>query len=153
MKTSIVAVGKLRDKSIKKLCRDYRGRLGHHIQVGTKEVRKAKGAGAAQVMAEEGQNLLSATPAGALTVAMSAEGKQLSSRAVAQKLERWMVEGRKDVVFYIGGAHGLWPQLKDQAHHRWSLSKMTFPHDIARMLLWEQLYRAMTIIRGEPYHK
>jgi 23S rRNA (pseudouridine1915-N3)-methyltransferase len=153
MKITIVAVGKLRDKSLKALCQDYRSRLGHHVQVKSRDVRKARGSTTKAVMIEEAENLRAATPEGAVTVALTEEGKQLSSVEVAQKMDRWMVEGRKDVVFYIGGAHGLAPQLKREADQRWSLSRMTFPHDVARMLLWEQLYRAMTIIRGEPYHK
>ena len=153
MKITVLAVGKIRDSHLEELCREYRGRLGHHVQVDEQSVKKGRGGDPVAVMEEEAQRLESATPEGALTVAMSEEGKSLTSLEVARSVNRWMVEGRKEIVFYIGGAHGLAPRLKKSANRRWSLSPMTFPHDMARMLLWEQLYRALTIIRQEPYHK
>ncbi len=153
MKISVIAVGKVSDRRLAGLCGEYRDRLGHHVSVEEKDVRKARARDAGEAMAEEGEKLLEATPEGALTVAMTEEGKTLTSVDVARQVDRWMVEGRRKVVFYIGGAHGLSQDVKRRADRRWSLSPMTFPHDVARMLLWEQLYRAMTIIRGEPYHK
>ena len=153
MKISVLAVGKIGDRRLKGLCEEYRTRLGHHLSVAEEEVKKGGGHDPGAVMKEEGRRLLDATPDGAITVAMTEEGKSVSSVDVARTVDQWMVEGRKDVVFYVGGAFGLAPAVKKSAHRRWSLSPMTFPHDVARMLLWEQLYRAMTIIRGEPYHK
>ncbi len=153
MKLSVLAVGKIKDRRLVGLCEEYRDRLGHHVPVEEIEVKKGGGRQRKQVKEEEGQRLSSATPDGALTVAMSEDGKQMTSVEMAQSVNRWMVEGRKEIVFYIGGAYGLAGQLRGSANQRWSLSKLTFPHDVARMLLWEQLYRSMTIIRGEPYHK
>ena len=153
MKITVLAVGKMGDRRLGALCQEYRQRLGHHVQVNEIEVAKASRGDPNSVMEQEAERLASATPEGALTVAMTEEGKTLRSVEVAQAVNRWMVNGRKEIVFYIGGAHGLAGTLKQSAQRRWSLSAMTFPHDIARMLLWEQLYRAMTIIRHEPYHK
>lgn len=153
MKITVLAVGKMRDRAVIGLCDEYRDRLGHHLPVEVVEVKKSGARIPKQVMDEEGERLAAATPDGALTVALTEEGKGLSSVELAQNLNQWMVEGRKDIAFYVGGAHGLSGALKHSAHRRWSLSKLTFPHDIARMLLWEQLYRGMTIIRREPYHK
>lgn len=153
MKLSVVAVGRVKDQRVGGLCREYRERLGHHLSVDTREIKKGDRSQPGEVMSIEAQRLLEKAPSRALTVALDEGGKQLSSRQVAQKLNRWMVDGRKEVAFYIGGAHGLDRSVRKSADRVWSLSKMTFPHDIARMLLWEQLYRAMTIIRGEPYHK
>lgn len=153
MKLSVIAVGEIRDFRLRELCEEYRGRLDHHLQTADVSVKKGRDPRRAQVMAEEAQSLRGATPDGALTVAMTEEGKKISSMEVAQQLDQWMVEGRSDIAFYIGGANGLDYQLRRTATKRWSLSPMTFPHDVARMLLWEQLYRAMTIIRNEPYHK
>lgn len=153
MKITVIAVGKIGQKPVAQLCDEYRKRLGHHLPVEILEVRKGRGSRPEDVMASEEAKLRSKTPDGALTVAMSEEGRGLSSVELAQEVNRWMVEGRQHVVFYIGGAHGLASTLKREAKLQWSLSKMTFPHDLARMLLWEQLYRALTIIRGEPYHK
>lgn len=153
MKISVLAVGKMGDRRIGGLCKEYRERLAHHVQVDEIEVSKVKRSDPASIMEKEAKNLRAATPKGALSVALTEEGKQLRSVELAQAVNRWMVEGRKEIAFYIGGAHGLAPGLKKDAQRRWSLSPMTFPHDMARMLLWEQLYRAMTIIRNEPYHK
>lgn len=153
MKITVLAVGAIRDRCLDQLCDDYRSRLAHHLTVDTKVVDKGGARKAAETMDREGDDLLEATPDGALTVAMTEEGKELSSVEVARQLNQWMVGGRRNVAFYIGGAHGLAPKVKKDADRRWSLSALTFPHDVARMLLWEQLYRAMTIIRGEPYHK
>ena len=153
MKITLLAVGSVSDGRVSGLCDEYRNRLGHHLSVDTKEVKKGRGNNPGSVMAEEADRLRDATPDGAVVVAMTEEGKAQTSPQVAQQVNRWMVNGRKHVAFYIGGAYGLDAGLKREANRRWSLSAMTFPHDIARMLLWEQLYRAMTIIRGEPYHK
>lgn len=153
MKILVVSVGKMRDPRLKGLSEEYAERLGHHLALEEVEVAKTKKGDPRSVMEAEAQALRSATPEGALRIAMTEEGKQLSSVEVAQRMNQWMVEARQNIVFYIGGAHGLAPTLKRECQGRWSLSKMTFPHDVARMLLWEQLYRAMTIIRGEPYHK
>ena len=153
MKLSVIAVGKMSDRRLAGLSDDYRRRLAHHLSVEDREVKKARSRDANKAMSEEGERLLEATPQGALTVAMTEEGKELSSVEVAKQLNQWMIGGRRKVAFYVGGAHGLSREVKKSADRRWSLSAMTFPHDVARMLLWEQLYRAMTIIRGEPYHK
>lgn len=153
MKITVIAVGKIRDRRLRELSEEYQGRLKHHLRIAQQEVAKATGGDAAQVMAQEAARLEAKASQGALTVAMSEEGTMLTSPQVAQRLEEWMIQGRQEVVFYIGGAFGLDQDLKRRCHQRWSLSKMTFPHDMARVFLWEQLYRAMTIIRGEPYHK
>lgn len=153
MKITVIAVGKMRDRCLKELSTEYQGRLKHYLPLAEREVAKASSGDAEQVMAQEARRLINQTPDGALTVALTEEGTMLSSPQVAEKFEQWMVEGRQEVVFYIGGAFGLDAELKKSCHQRWSLSKMTFPHDMARVFLWEQLYRAMTIIRGEPYHK
>ncbi len=153
MKIAVLAVGKIKDRRLRDLCDEYRERLGHHLPVEEMDVAKTSRGNASQVMKGEAASLESATPEGALRIAMTEEGKGLSSMDLARSMDRWMVEGRQDVVFYIGGANGLAPEFKRSCHRRWSLSELTFPHDVARMLLWEQLYRAMTIIRGEPYHK
>lgn len=153
MKITIIGVGSIGDDRVSSLCDEYRKRLGHHLTVDEAEVKKGRANDPASVMRQEADKLEGKISDRAMTIAMTEEGKTQTSRETAQALNRWMVGGRKEVAFLIGGAHGLAQHLKRDADRRWSLSKMTFPHDIARMLLWEQLYRAMTIIRGEPYHK
>ena len=87
----------------------------------------------------------------ATVVAMEVEGQALSSEVFARTLERWGARGKGTVAFLIGGADGLPPELSRAAHARISLSTLTFPHRLARLVLVEQIYRAMTILRGEPY--
>lgn len=153
MKITVVAVGRVKDEGIRCAAEDYRDRLSHHLSVDETEVLKVKRGRGEEVKSQEGEALLRSVPDGALVIAMTEDGKKMSSLELAQRVRDWMVEGRQDVVFLIGGAYGLSQEVKKRANLRLSLSAMTFPHDIARMLLWEQLYRAMTIIRGEPYHK
>ena len=153
MKISVLSVGKMKDPGLRALSEIYRERLSHHLPVEDLEVGKEKRGTPAKVVGQEGEALLGAVAPGALVIAMTEEGKNLSSVEVAEKMQEWMVEGRQEVAFLIGGAHGLSREVKRASDMKWSLSAMTFPHDVARMLLWEQLYRAMTIIRGEPYHK
>jgi 23S rRNA (pseudouridine1915-N3)-methyltransferase len=96
--------------------------------------------------------LLRAVPSDALLVALTRDGQEMTSVDFARHLEEWQRRNR-DVAFVIGGAHGLDAAVLDAADQRLSLSPMTLPHEIARLTLLEQLYRACTIIRGEPYHK
>ncbi|RAL25450.1 hypothetical protein DL240_04360 [Lujinxingia litoralis] len=155
MKISVVAVGKMREGRLGELAREYRERLAHHLPVEDIEVREARVSGhdVAGALAEEAEAMRKVTPEGALTIAMMEGGKQIDSHQLAEWMDEWMVSGQRHVVFYIGSAHGLDRPLCRESQRRLSLSKMTFPHEMARMMLWEQLYRAMTIIRGEPYHK
>lgn len=153
MRISVISVGKIKDKGVRKLSEDYRGRLSHHLKAVDLDVSKVKRGDSLRIRKEEGEALLQALPEGALVVAMTEEGKKLSSYKLAEEMQRWLGDGVQDVAFLVGGAHGLSEEVKKSAHLSLSLSAMTFPHDIARMLLWEQLYRAMTILRGEPYHK
>ena len=88
---------------------------------------------------------------GATVIALEVGGKSLTSEAFARGLERSMAQGKGVVTFLIGGADGLPPEVSRAAHDRWSLSSLTFPHRLARLVLIEQIYRAMTILRGEPY--
>ena len=77
----------------------------------------------------------------------------MSSTAIAKALQRWMNSGHVAVCFALGSAYGLHPSVKEKAQACWSFGKITLPHDLARIVLWEQLYRAGTILKGEPYHK
>lgn len=86
-------------------------------------------------------------------VAMDERGELLTSAELSAWLEEWMLRGTRHVAFFIGSAHGLDPTLREECEHTLALSPMTFPHELARAMLAEQLYRAATIIRGEPYHK
>ncbi len=155
MKFEIVAVGKLRNDHFRALTDEYVGRIGHYVPVEEIEVRESRitDQNVQKGLAEEADSLRSAASEGAVTVALDERGKELTSRQLARWVDDWMVSGRRYVSFFIGSANGLDPELRRGCQRRLALSKMTLPHEMARMMLAEQLYRAMSIIRGEPYHR
>ena len=138
MQLALVAVGALRP-ACRELCDDYLRRLGHYARVTEREVKEAK-------------RLRAAIPAGTLVVATTRDGDPWSSRDLAARLERWQLTARP-VAVVIGGSNGLDPAFLTSADHRWSLGPLTLPHELARVVVAEQLYRAFTILKGEPYHK
>lgn len=113
---------------------------------------RTTGKTAAQMMAAEAQRLQDASPRGARRVVLDERGERLSSLQLAERLERWKLDGR-DVVLYMGGPDGLDPELRAQADERLRLSDLTLPHALARVLLIEALYRAWSITAGHPYHR
>ncbi|MBX3175584.1 MAG: 23S rRNA (pseudouridine(1915)-N(3))-methyltransferase RlmH [Gemmatimonadaceae bacterium] len=151
----MAAVGKPRDAALAAAIRHYEERAAHYWPLQIVEV-KEESAGRttpAQVMAKETKRLLARVPAGATLVLCDAQGGQsLNSEAFATRLQAWREEAR-DVVFVIGGAFGVDPSIREAARLRLALAPWTLPHELARLVLTEQLYRAGTILRGEPYHK
>lgn len=150
----VVAVGRMRDHFLREACREYAKRVRRYFKLEISEVRqggRSKRRGG-DTLAEEGSALLSATPSKCLIVALTRVGHAESSKRFAKRLEAWRDSG-SDVAFLIGGAHGLSDTVLNRADLQLSLSKMTLPHELARLNLLEQLYRACTIMRGEPYHK
>ena len=148
----LLAVGKLRP-SFREACDDYLRRLGRHVKFREVEVREASRApGVDAQRAEEAARLEARIPAGARLVALARQGSAWSSEELARRLGRWLHEGRP-VALAIGGSRGLAPELLAGASDRWSLGPLTLPHELARVVVAEQLYRAGTILRGEPYHK
>jgi 23S rRNA (pseudouridine1915-N3)-methyltransferase len=150
----VLAVGRVKDAALSEACDAYASRIRHHQRLEIREVREAgrRERDAAGARRLEGEALLDAVPSGSHVVALTRGGEARSSEELADLLERWREQAR-DVAFLVGGAHGLDPALLDRAHQRLTLSSMTLPHELARLVLLEQLYRAMTILRGEPYHK
>lgn len=134
--------------------REYAGRLpGNLLQLvelplGT----RTKAGDPRRAQAEESQRLLKAIPGGARVVALDPRGRSLSTEALAGKLDGWLQEGR-DVAFLVGGPEGLSAECLARSEERWSLSALTFPHMLVRVILAEQLYRAWTILRNHPYHR
>jgi 23S rRNA (pseudouridine1915-N3)-methyltransferase len=139
MRYHVVAVGRVRDAALRAACDEYLVRLRRYARVEEREVRA------------EGR-ILGAVPAGARLVALSERGEQWSSAELAAWTARWEREGR-DVTFAIGGAAALPAEVLQAAERVWSLSRLTLPHELARVVVYEQLYRAYTIRRGEPYHR
>ena len=154
MKYFLIAVGKMKDTSINEACEEYAGRVRRHLKLEIKEVRDAGRTDrlAAEARSEEGRSLLRAIPAGARLVALTRTGVGESTSQLANRLASWRDQG-SDVAFVIGGPHGLDDEIVSRAEFRMSISPMTLPHELARLVLLEQLYRVCTVWRGEPYHK
>jgi 23S rRNA (pseudouridine1915-N3)-methyltransferase len=150
--THLLAVGKLRP-SYRAICDEYLRRLKRYGPLVEREVREAgRAATPALRRREESARLLEATPARALQVALHRDGSAWSSDELARRLERWL-QGGVPLALMIGGAFGLDPEVVRNAPVRWSLGPLTLPHELARVVVVEQWYRAWTILRGEPYHK
>lgn len=134
--------------------REYTGRLPANLLqlVELPLATRTKASDPRRAQAEESQRLLKAIPSGAWVVALDPRGRSLATEAVAERLDGWMQEGR-DVVFLIGGPEGLTQECLARSDERWSLSALTFPHMLVRIILAEQLYRAWTILRNHPYHR
>jgi len=139
MKYRVAAVGRVKDAALRAACDGYLERLSHYAKIDEAEVK-------------DEARLRGVIPAGARLVALSRTGASWSSRDLASQTERWEREAR-DVVFAIGGATALPDDVMSAAEQVWSLSALTLPHELARVVVLEQLYRAYTIRRGEPYHR
>jgi 23S rRNA (pseudouridine1915-N3)-methyltransferase len=159
VKITILAVGKLKEKYLKDACAEYLKRLGPYAKVEVVEVPEEKAdepvheADVARVLEKEGERLLRHLPEGIYAITLEVEGKNLSSEAFAEKLDRLATYGQSRIAFVIGGSHGLSPAVRKRSDFRLSFSAMTFPHQLIRVFLLEQIYRACKINRGETYHK
>ena len=154
MKILLVAVGKPRNAGVAAAIGEYEQRAARYWPLEVHEVREepAKSASADLVRTREGERLAARIPPGALVVCCDPGGKRLDSLAFAAWLQEQR-EAARDVAFLIGGAYGLAPELRARAAVRLELAPWTLPHELARLVLAEQLYRAGTIQRREPYHK
>ena len=152
MKVTILAVGRLRP-CYREACDDYLRRLRPHLPIAEVEIREVARAPSAEAQREEeAERLTARLPEGASVVALAREGKGWTSAELARAVEQWRLDARP-VALVIGGSRGLAPAFLSRAAVRWSLGPLTLPHELARVVVTEQLYRAMTILRGEPYHK
>jgi 23S rRNA (pseudouridine1915-N3)-methyltransferase len=155
MEISVVAVGKP-GRVLEAAIREYEERASRYWKVATRVVRAeaaSRNRPVTEVLRAEGERLLGAVAGGTDVVALTRQGRPWSSDQLARYLQGLAVAGHPGATFVIGGAFGLDEGLVQDARHRLSLSPMTLPHDLARLVLAEQLYRAGTIVRGEPYHK
>jgi len=139
VKVVVLAVGKLRDRNFAALCDDYVARARRHLTLDVVEV-------------EDDAALARKWPAQGETIALEVTGESWTTERLARHLGDRMLHGGRAITFAIGGADGLPPALAARASLRLSLSAMTLPHRMARLVLLEQIYRALSIIRGEPYH-
>lgn len=154
MKHELLFLGKIKDRFIAEGVQEYAARLQHYTVLAITVLKeKGRPKGAPSTVEAEGQQLLQAVPAGALLVVLDARGRQFTSEAFSRQIDEWEMQGVKQVCYLIGGPEGHAVAVQKAAHLVLSLSQMTFTHDMTRMLLVEQLYRAYTIKAGERYHK
>lgn len=140
MKILILPIGKIRSKPVAEIAADYAERLSHYATLHVIPCRDEREA-------------LSNIKAGDFLIVMDAKGSELSSEDLAKFMSRHQMKGTKRLVFLIGGPEGVRKDARGRADLTLSLSRMTFPHELTQAILLEQLYRAFSILRGEPYHK
>ena len=154
MTTTLLFVGKTTDAHIEALCQDYLKRLTHYLPVKVQvipELRNTKAMTPEQQKQAEGELILRAVPQSAKLILLDEHGREYRSIEFAQQIQKKMSSGR-DIFFAIGGPYGFSQAVYARANSKISLSQMTFSHQMVRLFLIEQIYRAMTILRGEPYH-
>ncbi|OEU62343.1 MAG: 50S rRNA methyltransferase [Desulfuromonadales bacterium C00003094] len=155
MKIGLISVGKLSQPFLREGVAEYSSRIQRYIAFNSHELKEAKGGSKADpktIRKQEGERILARVPAGAYLVALDEQGRNLGSEELSEFLGRHMLEGTGELLFAIGGAYGLSRTVKERANLLLSLSAMTLTHQMAQLLLLEQLYRGFTILRNEPYH-
>lgn len=155
MRIQLLAVGRRMPAWIDAGYTDFTKRMPPECRLELKEIEpgaRGKGRDPARAMADEATRLLAAIPKSAHVIALDEQGQGWSSIELAKHLQSWMLDGR-DVVLLVGGADGLAAEVKARAETTWSLSKLTLPHALVRVLVAEQLYRAFSILKNHPYHR
>ncbi|MDA8212035.1 MAG: 23S rRNA (pseudouridine(1915)-N(3))-methyltransferase RlmH [Clostridia bacterium] len=159
MNIKVLAVGSIKERYLKEGIQEYVKRLGPYARMEIIEVpdekapEQASAAEEEQIKAREAAKLQKHIKPGSLVVALAIEGKSFSSEELSRQLQQWALKGQSEVAFVIGGSLGLHRDILAQADLKLSFSRMTFPHQLMRLVLVEQLYRCFKIWRGEPYHK
>jgi 23S rRNA (pseudouridine1915-N3)-methyltransferase len=156
---SIISVGKLKEKYLKMGIEEYTKRLGSYAKIDLVEVADEKApenlsdADMEIVKKKEGERILAKIGADTYVIALAIEGKMKSSEQLAEDLQSLMTYGRSKVAFVIGGSLGLHEDVMKRSDEKLSFSKMTLPHQLMKLVLVEQVYRAFRIMKNEPYHK
>ena len=146
MKINLVTVGKLKEKFLVEGVNEYLKRIKIFSRVDVKEISECR------TVDEEGKKLLAQVPRDSFLIVLDVSGNEFSSEELAEKISELTLRGVVDITFLIGGAFGLSDEVRRAADLRLSLSRMTFTHQMARLIIVEQIYRAFKINRGEPYH-
>ena len=155
----LICVGKLKEKFYREAVEEYTKRLKGYCKLNLVEIPEVKlpqdpSLGEIQAaLDKEGEAIRAKIPQGSSIVAMCVEGKTRSSEELAKLVDTWSMNSAKHLVFIIGGSYGLHPSIKAEAWERLSMSPMTFPHHLARVMVLEQIYRAFKINEGSSYHK
>lgn len=150
MKFRFVWIGKTRDKNWRALQEEYLGRLSHFVKFEITEIRDSAAREGAEI---EGKRILENLNPSNFVCLLDVRGHESSSHELAETIEKWQNRGLKEVAFVIGGATGASREVVEKADYSLSLSRLTLTHEMARVVLIEQLYRAYTIIKGFPYQK
>ncbi len=159
MKITVCCVGKIKESYLKAAIDEYSKRLSRYCKLEILEVadektsEKSTEAEDALIRDKEGERLLKKIDESAYVIALAIDGESLSSEGLADRLDKLTVGGESHLVFVIGGSIGLSEEVLKRADMKLSFSKMTFPHQLMRVILLEQIYRSFRIINGEPYHK
>ncbi len=159
MNITILALGKLKEDYLRQACAEYEKRLNAFCRLSIEVLEPERlsdnpsDSEIENALKKEGERLLKKIPKNSFVCALCIEGKQITSEELAGQLERIALEGFGQIVFIIGSSCGLSPEVKSAAHMKLSMSKMTFPHQLARVMLLEQIYRGCSIINNRKYHK
>ena len=156
MKYTVVCVGKLKERFWKDACAEYIKRLGAYAKVEMREVADidpAKAGGVDAARNREGAEILAVLSPRTHVILLAIEGKERSSEDFSKRLDELMLRGKSDIAFVIGGSDGVSDEVRARADETLSFGRITLPHNLARVVLLEQVYRACKISRGEPYHK
>lgn len=159
MKITLIVVGKIKEKYLKDAVGEYSKRLGRYCRLDIIEVADEKTPDQAskkeeeQIRTKEGERILKYIKDDMYVITLEISGRMLSSEQLADKIESLGIHGESDIVFVIGGSIGLGTDVLKRSDYSLSFSKMTFPHQLMRVILLEQIYRSFRIMQGEPYHK
>ena len=159
MKITVITVGKIKEKYLKDAIAEYSKRLSKYCKLEIIEVADEKTPDNASEVVEdsirskEAERILKYVKDDAFVITLEINGKQLSSEELADKIDKLGVQGTSHIIFIIGGSIGLGHEVLQKSNFALSFSKMTFPHQLMRVVLLEQIYRSYRIINGEPYHK
>lgn len=149
----IIVIGKTKDARLRDLENDFLNRLQKYTRAGLSVIRESKSPDRPGALREEGTRILQTIQAGDFTVALDSRGEELTSRGLSGFLQKHLLTGTKRMVFVIGGPEGLDTSVTGRADLVLSFSRFTLTHEMIRVLLLEQLYRAWTMMRGEKYHR
>ena len=155
MKIVLITIGKTNEKYLIEGISDYQRRLKHYTnfeRIEIANIKNAKNFSESELMKKEGELILKQIQNSDHLVLLDDKGKDFTSQKFAQKLQQWMLSGKKRLVFVVGGAYGLSDEIYKSGNEKLSLSKMTFSHQMVRLFFVEQLYRGYTILNNEPYH-
>jgi 23S rRNA (pseudouridine1915-N3)-methyltransferase len=155
MRIYLLAIGTKMPQWLNKGYEEYSHRMPSKCKLILKEItaeKRNKNSNIETIQNKEARKLLSAIPKNARVIALDSQGTLWSTEKLATRMENWMMSGQ-DIALLIGGPDGLTPELLNQANEHWSLSNLTFPHPLVRIIVAEQLYRAWTITENHPYHR